>query len=287
MAQVATTDGDSADSAGLSVPGSVRVDGKVIDVETNYLPHVIDCENPGSPPEAMKAQAVAARTWLTANAGKKQTPTISDSTSAQVYSCAANYHGTRVSAAAIAAAQATRGEVVLWNGAVTAGFFVAGSDRKAGSCRAVSDPTTTERDVTFNFGYIEGAVRPSSIGSASNSTNRGCFSQKMANCLAESVGYDYGTLLRYFYGSDIQVAPLGTSPMDDSIIMWHQGTDLPQATCYSTTFARPVPVNGCLQSGANQTWFQCLVSGKFTPISVDSDGNPVGGDNDCTVALSL
>ena len=44
---------------------SVTVNGVgKIDVEKNYLPHVVHCENGGAPFEALKAQAIAARTYL-------------------------------------------------------------------------------------------------------------------------------------------------------------------------------------------------------------------------------
>src|SRR5262249_48912045 len=35
-----------------------------VDVENDYLPHVVMCEHGGAPYEALKAQAVAARSYL-------------------------------------------------------------------------------------------------------------------------------------------------------------------------------------------------------------------------------
>src|SRR5829696_1810608 len=49
----------------LAAHCTVTVNGVgTIDVEKNYLPHVVHCENGGAPFEALKAQAIAARTYL-------------------------------------------------------------------------------------------------------------------------------------------------------------------------------------------------------------------------------
>ena len=75
---VTEPDNQGETSAALSVPARVRVHGKIVDVETNYLPRVVQCENPGAPPESMKAQAIAARTWLAHTANGRSLPTVGD-----------------------------------------------------------------------------------------------------------------------------------------------------------------------------------------------------------------
>ena len=287
MPQLDTTEEGSIDSAGLSVPPLVYLSGKGYDVEAYYLPRVVDCENPRAPMEAMKAQAVAARTWFTFNTAGQRYPSTSNSTSSQVYSCPANNYGRNVSANAVAAVAATRGEMALWNGKVTAGFFVAGALRDDETCRNGNDPTGTEHFVTYNFGYTDGGVHPSSIGSASNPANRGCFSQNMANCLANTTSYDYKALLRYFYGSDLQVAAFGSYGLSEAVVDLMQYTDTQDATCFSTVFYRPVPRNGCLQSGAGKTWFQCTNTNKFTQVDTDASGAPIGDTEACSVTWSL
>ncbi len=287
MPQLDTTEEGSIDSAGLSVPQLVYLNGKGYDVETYYLPRVVDCENPRAPMEAMKAQAVAARTWFTLNTAGRRYPSTSNSTSSQVYSCPANNYGRNVSANAVAAVAATRGEMALWNGKVTAGFFVAGALRDDDTCRNGSDPTGTEHFVTYNFGHTDRAVRSSTIGSMTNPANRGCFSQNMANCLASTTSYDYKALLRYFYGSDIQIATFGSYSVSDALVDLLQTTDALDATCFSTLFYRPVPLNGCLQSGAGKTWFQCTTTNKFVAVDTDASGTPIGDTEACSVTWSL
>jgi hypothetical protein len=281
-------EGDSANAAGLtSVPTYVIVNGKRLNVETDYLPAVVSCENPNAPIEAMKAQAVAARTWFAYNTAGATTPTVSNSTKAQVYSCEANSYGRVISQDAVNAVRATRGEVALWNGQITAGFFVAGSERAPDSCRNGNDPTSTEHFVTYNFGYTEQGVRPSSLGNWKNAANRGAMSQKMANCLAETTTYDYKRLLRYFYGSDIQIDQLGASPLSQDAIDFATRIDTVDASCFSSVFYRPAPLNACFQSGANRTWYQCEAGNKWVHVDTDASGFPLGDSVDCTATFSL
>lgn len=262
-------------SAGLSVPSKVRVDGKVVDVETNYLPRVVQCENPGAPPESMKAQAIAARTWLAHEARGRATPSVADGQSAQAYTCAANKYGAYVSAAAKAAVLATTGKVVTWNGRVTAGFFVAGDTRRATSCRSSGDPTSTERFVTYNFGAVGGAVEPSSIGDRSNPDNRGCMAQNLANCLDEADGYDHAKILRYFYGSDIVIGTAHAAALAGAAAVSQSHADTADGTCYSQTFDRSVPRDACIQVGSGQ-WYQCDSDGALRTVHADVNGDPVG-----------
>ncbi len=47
------------DSDGVQVPVGVYVNGVYHDVESDYIPHVVQCENGGAPLESLKAQAIA------------------------------------------------------------------------------------------------------------------------------------------------------------------------------------------------------------------------------------
>jgi hypothetical protein len=113
----------------------VSVDGiGEIDVETDYLPHVIQCENGGAGPEALKAQAVAARSYMYY---KMQTSGhVADGTGDQVYSC-----GRTPGTQHYDAVNATSGQVLTYNGVVVCAFYVAGADPGNRSTCAPSDET--------------------------------------------------------------------------------------------------------------------------------------------------
>jgi hypothetical protein len=281
---VITTDGDdSANSAGLSVPSKVRVDGQLVDVESNYLPRVVSCENPGAPYEALKAQAIASRTYLTYRAGSKAVPSITDGQSDQVYTCAANANGQRVAADAVNAVRDTSGQVVLWNGSITAGFFVSGANRAEVTCRRLADSTDTEKFVTFNFGNTDQSDQPSTIGNQRDPANRGCFAQRLANCLVNTGSFDANALVRYFYGSDVQAATIGTPAPPAAQIRDQAASDYMEATCWSDTLGRPVPYAGCVQSGSDHQWYQCQQGGSFA-LTDGSGSGPLGA---CVVQLGL
>jgi hypothetical protein len=284
-AGVADQGGDGETSAELRVPGLVRVGGHVVDVEKTYLPRVVQCENPDAPYESLKAQAVAARTYLTYRSDGKAIPTIEDGQSDQVYTCANNHQGAYVAADVMRAVLETRSEVVLWNGKITAGFFVAGASRSKATCRSLSDPTNTEGYVTYNFGLINSESNRSKIGDHST-TNRGCMAQRLANCLADSGEYEYQSLLRYFYGSDAQVAPIGSELPSLNDILKLAAEDHLQVLCWSDTLGRPVARGACVQSASNHIWYQCDDDSQFKVASVDASGGsgPVGA---CTKTLGL
>jgi hypothetical protein len=172
----------------------------VVDVETDYLPHVIQCESGDVSLEALKAQAVAARSYLYYKMDRSGT--IADGTSDQVYSC-----GRQPTANHMLAVSSTAGQVLQYRGTQVAAFFVAGSKQSGPSCRGgPDDPTRTERYVTYNEGRSGNSINQSTLGvvSSSNLANRGCMSQNGAACLA-SVGRRYGDIIKFYYGSDIEL----------------------------------------------------------------------------------
>ncbi|MCA9545972.1 MAG: hypothetical protein KC613_16325, partial [Myxococcales bacterium] len=151
---------------------TVRDVGEV-DVEGRYLPSVIACENGAAADEALKAQAVAARTYLYFKL--ETSGSIADGTSDQVYTC-----NRPPQARHFAAVQATEGEVLMHDNVVLAAFYVAGAVPNPPECVAQAgdrDPTSTERWVTYNEGRRGGDVQPSPLGHPANPRNRGCKSQ--------------------------------------------------------------------------------------------------------------
>jgi stage II sporulation protein D len=112
----------------------VSSDGKkvqVVDVVAleNYLKGVVPAEMPsGWPAEALKAQAVAARTYALANLHKGQGFDLYADTRDQVYGGVA-----AESTAASAAITATKGEVVLWNGKLADTLFFSTSGGRTAS----------------------------------------------------------------------------------------------------------------------------------------------------------
>ncbi len=179
---------------------TVQIEGHgAVDVEEDYLPNVVACENGNAPMEALKAQAVAARTYAAFQADAGAEP-LADSEGDQVYSC--DY--AEVEQRHIDAVEATAGEVLVRGDRLIAGFYVAGAEPSSSSCEAQpgdSDIHDTEQFVTYNEGSTGGNVEPTSLGHPDNPGNRGAKSQNGASCLADS-GWDYERILRFYYGDD-------------------------------------------------------------------------------------
>lgn len=194
--------------------------------ETDYVPNVCHCENGAASFEALKAQAVAARTFAYYKMNLQGF--INDGTSDQVYSCAGS-----AGALQIAAAAATEGEIlyVFDNIAPTgdvliASFYVAGAI-PTGPFNAANpgiiydagdnDPTNTERWVTYT--YANGDVGGDNLGTPlgfqgtptnPNWPNRGAKSQNGADYLSDN-GISYFDILKYYYGADIQLRTATTA----------------------------------------------------------------------------
>ncbi|MEE2644402.1 MAG: SpoIID/LytB domain-containing protein, partial [Myxococcota bacterium] len=161
---------------------------------------VINCENGGAPLEALKAQAVAARSYLYYKLNNEGE--IGDGQSDQVFSC-----GREPGPLHYEAVAATAGEVLVYRDEVIAAFYVAGASPNAPSCIAQAgdpDPYNTETYVTYNEGRRGDQVEQSTLGwvNPGNIYNRGCKSQNGAACLARA-GREYRSILRFYYGEDI------------------------------------------------------------------------------------
>lgn len=174
-----------------------------VDVETDYLPHVVQCENGAADYEALKAQAVAARSYLYYRLATGD-GTIVDGQRDQVYSC-----GRTPTMEHVRAVQETSGEVLMYQGTPVAAFYVAGAiPSQRDSCIAIPgdlDYSDTERYVTPNWEYIGDGVAQTPLGwiHPANLANRGCKSQNGAHCLAEA-GWSYEDILLFYYGADIE-----------------------------------------------------------------------------------
>lgn len=172
------------------------------EIETDYLPHVVACENGAASFEALKAQAVAARSYLyykLENYGE-----IADGQSDQVYSCSRPPQTQHFEAV-----NETSGQVLLYQGVQVAAFYVAGAIPSRSDCIATeqdSDPHNTEQYVTYNEGLSGDALQQTSLGwvNPNNFANRGCQSQNGADCLSDQ-GWGYEDILRFYYGADIEI----------------------------------------------------------------------------------
>lgn len=174
-----------------------------LDTETVYLPNVVHCENGGAPLEALKAQAIAARTFLYYKL--ESAGSIGDGQGDQVYSC-----GSTANALQKKAVLDTAGIVLRYKSQTIASFYVAGGAASGPAC--VGGSATTEHYVTYNQGLSGTALHQTSLGwiSPTNTRNRGCMSQLGSRCLA-TAGKTAEEILHFYYGADI-VLETATGP---------------------------------------------------------------------------
>jgi hypothetical protein len=185
---------------------SVDVQGiGTLDLEADYLPQVIFCENNGANFEALKAQAIAARSVAYYN--METEGSICDSQGCQVFTCngtASDIHRQAV--------EATSGLYMMYSGTLTYGFYVAGDNTLTPpACIGNDADAATEKWVTYNEGKSGGAVVQTDLGlvipegDPSYGQNRGCMSQWGARCLENDASYEVMDILRFYYGDDIEV----------------------------------------------------------------------------------
>lgn len=201
----------------LEAPCEVNVEGVgMVDIEEDYIPGVVACENGGAPLEALKAQAVQARSFLYYKLFVAGATTIQNSQADQVYSC--SYRPNGPDDIHRQATDETRAQYLTWEDSIVASFYVAGSippnpdpEDPFGSCLANggSDPTNTQRFVTYNRGKTGCDIDMTTLGFVpadcrGNPHNRGCASQNGETCLA-GLGIGYQDMLRFHYGDDIVI----------------------------------------------------------------------------------
>ncbi len=175
-----------------------------VEVETDYLAHVVACENGAADTEALKAQAVAARSYMYYKIRQAGASEIGDGQHDQVYTC-----GRPPAQRHYDAVTATSGQILRYNNTYVAAFYVAGAIPTTSTCIPASgdrDPTNTERYVTYNEGLSGTGIEQTSLGwvNAQNWPNRGCQSQNGANCLSQR-GRTWPEILRFYYGEDIGI----------------------------------------------------------------------------------
>jgi peptidoglycan hydrolase-like amidase len=178
----------------------------VVDVEPDYLPNVVACENGGASFEALKAQAVAARSYLYHKLDSGGS--IQDGTRDQVYSC-----GRTPSMNHVLAVATTAGQILQFRDTQVVGFYSAGARQMGPTCRGgASDPTNTERFITYNEGLTGSAVQQTTLGRVGPGVllNRGAMSQNGAACLANQ-GMTYVQILKFYYGADVDIVDTQSS----------------------------------------------------------------------------
>ena len=187
----------------------IDVNGAKKDTETDYVPHVIQCENGGANFEALKAQAIAARS--VAYYAMATNGTICDGQGCQVYSCGAAPKQVHYDAA-----KATAGQYLSFNGWLTYAFYVAGDPTLTPpSCVDTDNANVagTEKFVTFNNNKTLydvdqttlGFVFPEDVNVGGYGQNRGCMSQWGARCLENSNGKNSTDIVKFYYGADIKI----------------------------------------------------------------------------------
>lgn len=200
-------------------PCTIHVEGfGDVDIEEDYIPNVVACENGNAPMEALKAQAIQARGYIYYKIFVEGSGSVVNSTADQVYQCdyasAEERH--------FEAARATRAEVLTWQDQIVATFYVAGAvpaDQDSGAADQAcqggggNDPTDTEKWVTYNQGKTGCGIDMTPLGwtpedCGDNPQNRGCASQNGQACLANR-GWGYEQMMPFYYGDDIVIERAG------------------------------------------------------------------------------
>lgn len=206
------------DIAMMDAPCMVNVEGYgMVDLENDYIPNVVACENGNAPPEALKAAAIMARGFVYYKIKVEGRTVLRNSESDQVYRCSNRPNG--ADARHFAAAAATTGIHPEWRGKIIAPFYVAGkippnpnAADPINSCNGAggTNDAGTEGRVTYNYGKFGCDIEMTNLGLVTsdctrNPHNRGAASQNGQACLA-NFGWEATEMLEYYYGADIEMA---------------------------------------------------------------------------------
>lgn len=215
-----------------------------VDVETDYVPKVVRSENGAASvhEEALKAQAVASRSFMYYKLVEENKAFLLDSTADQVYSPGGGGVNTPPRQRHLDAAAATEGEILRYPSTSTVGVNVAAFYRAGlrpdsdGSDNGVSGENTfpigapfgvaesgiddvgiDSAAITYNrgrggFGNLDPATQriKSISGSSSSASNQGALSQNGSDFLADA-GWNYVDILRFYYGADIRLEVVQSS----------------------------------------------------------------------------
>ena len=210
-----------------------------IALEARYVAGVVDCEIAGitEMPAALDAQAIAARTYLARYLERQGRGAVVPVTAR--FQCWRPPKRPR----AVEAAARTADQLLHRAGELITANYVAGAHKLSADCqpappkahgypyaswaamrrawlaarargdrRPFDGVAWTEVVVTDNEGLTGDAVKGTPMASA-HPTNRGALSQRRAVCLAEQ-GLDAPTILRHFYGEDVEVFEPLHEPLD-------------------------------------------------------------------------
>jgi len=173
-----------------------------LDMETEYLPVVVACENRLAPYESLKAQVIASRTFaLYKKLYEPRTADydILDNESDQVYNPATYETLTAAEQDRIRLAiEETEGLVIRWGDVIICSSYVSGNEL---TLRYVTSNEGKSGDNIIQTSLIWRTYPPSL-----SPHNRGCMGQIQANNLVLQFNYDCERILKYFYGSDILIA---------------------------------------------------------------------------------
>ena len=192
-----TSDSKLTESSSLTIKVKTVEHGdgtvKTLNLENEYLPVVVACENGAAPSESMKAQAVASRTFAMykINHPRGSNFDVWDNESDQVYNpskTVTDKHRQSVTD--------TTGIVLRYTGKIICAFYVSGSG-------------STAKYVTYKEGKSGDDITQTTLvwctdPPSKNPYNRDCMGQVQANDLDSEKGYNYQQILRYFYGDDIE-----------------------------------------------------------------------------------
>ena len=172
----------------------------ILDLEREYLPVVVACENDEAPEESLKAQAVASRTYavyMIIHHPRSEDYDILDYEEDQAYDPEAladlpQDEQDRI----IQAVNDTSRLVLIYKGNVICSYYVSGNQEMLSF-------------VTFNEGKTGDDVMQSDLdwiceAYPGNPYNRGCLGQIQADELARQ-GSSFKDILCYFYGADIVI----------------------------------------------------------------------------------
>ena len=199
--------GLGADAAPPTRPVELRDPIFVVGVGTialdDYVARVVTGELGNSRQlEALKAQAIAARTYV--QRAMRDAPSLGTAANplrnGQDFQVAA----ARAMALPARAAEETRGGVACYRGRLILANYVAGALWAPGAWRGVLSAThPTEKYVTYNAGRVGPSVVPTRQADPRRSDNRGTLSQNGADALAAR-GWTWPRILRFFYGEDLE-----------------------------------------------------------------------------------
>jgi lysophospholipase L1-like esterase len=169
----------------------------------DYAARVVTAELGGSRQlEALKAQAIAARTYV--QRALHDDPALG--TAAKPVPNGPDFQVAAATAMALPqrAAEETRGGVAFYRGRFILANYVAGAPWAPDAWQGVERPKDpTEKYVTYNEGRVGASVLPTPLANPKRADNRGSLSQYGADALAAR-GWKWPRILRFFYGEDLE-----------------------------------------------------------------------------------